>query len=80
MHAFDMLLDRMDQRIAPFDSSAAQQAADLMGWRHKRGHPVDLRDTMIAGIALIHHATLATRNTTHFEDVSVSLVNPWTAH
>jgi predicted nucleic acid-binding protein len=32
---------------------------------------------MQAGIALAHHATLATRNTRHFEDLSVPVVNPW---
>jgi predicted nucleic acid-binding protein len=31
---------------------------------------------MIAGIALAHHATLATRNTAHFEDVSITIVKP----
>ena len=35
--------------------------------RQKKGRPGDLRDTMIAGIALAHHATLATRNTAYFE-------------
>jgi len=39
---------------------------------------MELRDTMIAGIALAHHATLATRNTAHFQDMSVPVVNPWT--
>jgi toxin FitB len=34
---------------------------------------------MIAGIVLAHHAALATRNTRHFEDVPVSVVNPWVA-
>jgi predicted nucleic acid-binding protein len=34
---------------------------------------------MIAGIVLAHHAALATRNTQHFEDVPVSVVNPWVA-
>ena len=37
------------------------------------------RDTMIAGIVLAQHATLATRNTAHFDDFSVPLVNPWVA-
>ena len=32
---------------------------------------------MIAGIALAQHATLATRNTAHFDDISVPLINPW---
>jgi predicted nucleic acid-binding protein len=34
---------------------------------------------MIAGIVLAHHATLATRNSTHFEDLSVPVINPWLA-
>jgi predicted nucleic acid-binding protein len=48
-----------------------------MAMRQKKGRPGDLRDTMIAAIALAHHATLATRNKTRFEDLSVSVVNPW---
>ena len=63
--------------MAPFDLSAAQQAGDLTTIRKKKGQPGDLRDTMIAGIALAYHATLATRNTAHFEDVSITIVNPW---
>jgi toxin FitB len=32
---------------------------------------------MIAGIVLACGATLATRNTSHFEDLSVPVINPW---
>jgi predicted nucleic acid-binding protein len=32
---------------------------------------------MIAGVVIAQHATLATRNTAHFEDISVSLIDPW---
>jgi hypothetical protein len=32
---------------------------------------------MIAGIVLASHATLATRNTRHFDDLSVPVVDPW---
>jgi toxin FitB len=75
--AFEELLEKLGQRIATFDAAAAGQASDLMAARHRRGRPGDLRDTMIAGIALAQHATLATRNTAHFRDASISLVNPW---
>src|ERR1035438_7402282 len=71
------LLDKIERRVAPFDTIAAQQAGDLMALRHKKGHLGELRDTMIAGIVLACHATLATRNTSHFEDLSVPVVNPW---
>jgi predicted nucleic acid-binding protein len=33
---------------------------------------------MIAGIALAQHARLATRNTVHFDDTAIPLLNPWT--
>ncbi len=73
------LVDKIESRVAPFDTVAAQQAADLMASRHKRGQPGELRDTMIAGIVLACHATLATRNVSHFEDLVVPVVNPWTS-
>ena len=72
-----VLVDEMGRRVAPFDTVAAQSAAELMVFRHKKGRPMELRDTMIAGIVLACHATLATRNTPHFQDLSVPVVNPW---
>jgi len=72
-----VLMDELGQRVAPFDKVAAQRASELMSSRHKKGRPVELRDTMIAGIVLACHATLATRNTPHFEDLSVPVINPW---
>lgn len=77
LRAFESVLDKMGQRVLPFEVSAAEQAGDLLASRQRRGRVRDLRDTMIAGIALAQHATLATRNTTHFDDLSVPLINPW---
>jgi toxin FitB len=70
---------QLERRIAAFDEEAADQAADLMSVRQRKGRTVELRDTMIAGIVLARHATLATRNLAHFEDLSVPIINPWTA-
>ena len=74
-----LLVEKIEGRVAPFDSAAAQHAGDLMALRKPRGRPGDYRDTTIAGIALSTRAALATRNTTHFADLSVQVVNPWTA-
>lgn len=78
IEAFDTVLEKLGHRVAAFDADAAQWAAALMASRHKKGRPGDLRDTMIAGVALARHAALATRNTTHFDDAGVALINPWT--
>ena len=79
IQAFEATLESIGHRVAPFDAAAAQQAGDLMASRQKKGRPVELRDTMIAGIVLARNATIATRNTKHFDDISASVVNPWTA-
>jgi toxin FitB len=79
IQACEIVLERMGHRIASFDAAAATQAADLMAARQRKGRPGDLRDTMIAGIVLARHATLATRNTSHFEDLAAQVVNPWSA-
>ena len=78
IQGFENLLDKLGSRVAVFDDAAAQKASELMAARHKRGRPGDLRDTMIAGIVLSQNATLATRNTAHFEDLT-AVVNPWTS-
>jgi hypothetical protein len=74
-----MLSDTIQGRIALFDSAAAQQAAELAAQRKAKGRPIEIRDTMIAGIVLASHAALATRNVKHFEEIASSVVNPWEA-
>jgi toxin FitB len=78
--AFDRLVKTLlDGRIAALDSLAAEHAARVMADRKMAGQPGDLRDTQIAGIVLARRATLATRNTRHFDDLPLSLVDPWSA-
>jgi hypothetical protein len=78
MELFERVLtEKIERRVASFDTLAARHTAELMAVRQKNGRPGDLRDTMIAGIVLASRATLATRNTKHFEDLSVPMVNPW---
>jgi len=73
------LTEVVQHRIASFDQSAATQAANLGAALKLKGRPRDPRDTMIAGIVLASRASLATRNTKHFEDIAKLVVNPWEA-
>lgn len=76
--AFDRLLSEdLEHRVLDFDSAAANEAAALAAARQRNGRPVDLRDTQIAGIALARRATIATRNVRHFQDLSVTVIDPW---
>lgn len=76
---FDRIIDGIGHRIAVFDEESALLAASLAALRQKKGRVVELRDTMIAGIVLARHASLATRNVTHFADISATIINPWVA-
>jgi len=76
---FENVLNRIDHRIASFDTEAAEQASGLMASRKIKGIPRESRDTMIAGIVLVHHATFATRNIRDFDDIAATIIDPWTS-
>jgi hypothetical protein len=76
--AFAAVLDEdFEGRVLPFDLSAAHAAAAIAASRRRRGRPVEIRDVQIAGIAAARKATLATRNTRHFEGLGLRLIDPW---
>src|SRR5262245_58576456 len=78
--AFDRVLeDDLSNRVMDFDSEAAAAAAQIAADRQRSGRVVDLRDTLIAGIAQARRATIATRNTRHFEGLDVPVIDPWSA-
>jgi predicted nucleic acid-binding protein len=76
--AFDRVLtEDLSSRVLALDEMAAVTAAQLAADRQRAGRIVDLRDTLIAGIAQARRATIATRNTRHFEGLDVPVVDPW---
>jgi toxin FitB len=74
-----VLVEDLSNRVLDLDSAAATAAADLAAARQRAGRVVDLRDTLIAGIALARRATIATRNVRHFDGLDVPVVSPWAA-
>ena len=72
-----MLKNMIEGRIASFDAEAGIHAAELMAQRKRVGRSAEVRDTMIAGIVLANRAALATRNTQHFKDLLLTVLNPW---
>ena len=76
--AFDRAIHEvLDNRVLPFDASAAESAAAIAARQRQIGRSVEIRDVQIAGIASARKATLATRNTRHFAELGIILVDPW---
>ena len=77
--AFRRAIDEiLGGRVVAFDTTAAETAAAIAAEQQQRGRTIEIRDVQIAGIAKVRRATLATRNTRHFEDLGITLVDPWT--
>jgi len=64
-------------QILTFDVAAARAYGPILASRQAMGRPIDEMDALIAATALMHGATLATRNIADFEHCGISLVNPW---
>ena len=64
-------------RIIPFDREAAAAYGSIMARRQAAGRPMSVIDGQIAAIAAILGATLATRNTSDFDDTAVPVLDPF---
>lgn len=74
-----MISEDLDGRVLSFDDEAARRAAEMAARVRKAGRSIEIRDVQIAGIAAARRATLATRNTEHFDALGLRLVDPWSA-
>ncbi len=70
---YDKVVSLRDQfRILDVDRPIAELAADF-----RAEHNMPFEDSLIAATAKVHNLTLATRNTAHFQDCGIDLINPW---
>ena len=66
-------------RILPLDTAAATVFAGLMVKRERAGRRMNTMDALIAAIAVVHEAALATRDIQDFADLGLHLINPFDA-
>ena len=74
-----MLRDAFEDRVLPFDSTAARAYAEIAAMRPSAGRLVPPADCQIAAIARSRDMAVATRNVRDFEDIDIEVVDPWTA-
>ena len=70
-------VDYFRDRILPVSRQGAELAASLRAQAHRDSRVLQPADALIAGTALAHDLTLATRNTKDFIDLDVDIFNPW---
>jgi predicted nucleic acid-binding protein len=76
------LINRVEQegyrgRILSFESPAALEFGRLAAQRERIGKRMEPLDAMIAAIAAMHRAQLATRDVTDFADLGLDLIDPF---
>ncbi len=71
------LTRQFDGRILAFDEQAAVLWGEIMGAGDRSGEPRPALDAQIAAIAARYGLALATRNIKDFQEMGVSLLNPW---
>ena len=66
-------------RILPLDTAAATEFGRLMVTRERAGRRMSTMDGLIAAIAVVHGAALATRDIRDFVDLGLRVINPFDA-
>jgi predicted nucleic acid-binding protein len=67
LQATKKLLERLI--LFPLTPRSAQRAGHICAELELEGHPIGLRDTFIAAIALTRRCSVSTQNTAHFKKV-----------
>lgn len=77
--SLDGLLGLFPGRVLAFDADAARRYADMAVAARAAGRPLAAADGYIAAIAASRRFAVATRNTKHFSETGVDLIDPWQA-
>ena len=73
----DDLFRQTQERLLSFDAKAADRYGEVVAIREASGRPISVADAIIASIAWVHHASLATRNVRDFDNCEIAVVNPY---
>lgn len=71
------IIGAFQQRIVPFDETAAYLYGKIMARRKQIGRPMSIPDGQIAAIAQAQNFSVATRNVADFKDCDLPIINPF---
>ena len=64
-------------KVLELDLESSRKASEILSRLIREGEPIDLRDAIIAGIALTNGCTLITRNTEPFKRITGLSIETW---
>jgi hypothetical protein len=76
--AIQLIEEAFAERILPLDHAAAREYGRIVAQRDRIGRATGTMDGLIAAIAKVHGATIATRDVHGFGDVGLDVIDPFT--
>lgn len=73
----DRVFDDIHERVLVFEAKSADRYGQLVAARESAGHSLLVPDAIIASIAAVNRASLATRNVRDFDGCGIEVVNPY---
>ena len=75
-------IDRLENevyrgRILALDAAAAAEYGRVAAMRERAGRRIELMDAMVAAIAIVHRAVVATRDVSDFTGLGLDIINPF---
>jgi toxin FitB len=71
------LLARFQNHLLSIDLDTMLVWGSLNARLEANGRPISALDGLLAATAMQHRCALVTRNSIHFENANITLVNPW---
>ncbi len=73
----EALVAQFEGRILSLDRETFITWGQMVAPLKSKGKPMSVMDSLIAATAVQHKMVLVTRNTTDFENIDLSIFNPW---
>ena len=73
----DEIIPWLGERVLPVTLAIAERWGDLSAKLKAKGRPRPVVDAVLAATAFKHDLVLVTRNVRDYEDLGITILNPW---
>jgi predicted nucleic acid-binding protein len=77
-HAIQKIVtEGFPDRVLPVDREAAHEFGRILARRDRLGRPIGAMDGLIAAVAVVHGAAIATRDVEDFSELGIDIIDPF---